>query len=379
MKNKLRKSLLFISVLLLGSAIVGLSFFLVNIIKNKNDENDNIETPINQGKDKYLSLIDANTKRILDYSTYSVSFKFIDENVMKISYGTAWSLGVFNDSWLLMTNLHVVKNYLEYKNSYGNTFTNVNSYDFGIMFQNFDQNYSNNMENFLPYINCNINLNTNISIISDPNLYDDVKLFANETTNNKYELDMAIIKIENQKIATSVFSNVNINKPLNLYKSGTKPISQLNNLSDLIVGGYPIKENNHMYDKYYLEVIDKKRFWFDELSYWNTYIFNYIKPNNENFKQYASMLTSRNYIIESNSNDYGWLLSGGASGSPLFNSISYQTNEPLWIPVAIYWGGLSNNDNFNNEYIKPCFTMLISSLDGCSYNIFNNIINFFNI
>lgn len=372
MEKNRKKIINYLLMFSIFGVIATLGYGLYYYISMQNKGKDSY--PTKSFKEEYFNYIKGSTKEKLDYSTYSVYFNYVEDQKGYSSLGTAWSFGVNDDSWYLLTNLHVVSKYLLYKNSYGNTITNVERRDFGLNFQNFSKDKNSQMTNFFSEINTSISSNTSIEIISDSNENDSVKLFADNSGRNRYSLDIAMIRIRDRNIANNVLNDSRINKPLNLYKQNNNVITNLNQLDDVIVGGYPIKEKYYNWEKYYLEVATKNRFSFERLNYWNDYLYDNLKADDQGFKQRTSMLLSNRYIEDS---DDDWSLSGGASGSPVYNSSDYKTNEPLWIPIAIYWGVLTN-DNYKG-FVRPCFTMLVSSLSGCTYNIFDNISSYLNI
>lgn len=321
----------------------------------------------NNYKIDYLSFINQDAINIINNSTYSISFKYYKNNSSYINYGTAWSLGVNKNSWYLLTNLHVVREYLSYRNSYGYNITRVLNDDFQLQYQNISNGTSSGIVDFLPTIGLGISDNTDIEIITDIHNNDKIHLFADETSSNKYELDIAMIKITDYYIANEILTNNFINKPLNNYSESDTLFS----LRNLIVGGYPIKEWNHALDRYYLEVIDDNRFRFMENNYWNKVLYNKIKFDSFGFKQYASMLVSDRYINNKNNN---WSLNGGSSGAPLYNSFDYINDLPIWTPYAMYCGFISIENK--PEMISPCFVNLVSFEEGCSYNVYKNILEY---
>ncbi len=393
-KSKAKDIAIIILYILGGFAIgTGIAFGIYYIVKaSLNNSNDNNETLLAPNTD--LSDV-KNSNTILTDSTYSVSLKYYDGLSIYASYGTAWSYGFHDNSWYLLTNFHVVRDYLYYSNAHNSLGTISSPYKINEI-NTFDlKKYNGNklssiMNNFDSNINDSIN-EYSVSIISDNN-NDSINLFSEGNSNspNFYSLDMAMIEIKdlsNRNQIKSYIDSNNINLPFNDWlKNQNNLISNLNNIDSYLIGGFPVFGNQP--DKYYFETNLKKDNLYLEANFWNNKIYPNVSasgingvsntPSSYKIKQRGNVIVS-NLPFEEGKDDDKWNLISGASGSPVFpiSRIIDNQIEINNIPIGIYWGGLTSSSD--KDLIEPGFTAFISNTSGCKYNIYENFKAYINI
>ncbi len=420
-KKKLSKASIFsivcLSVTALGLA-GGIGYLVwLNISNNKNSINNS--SPI-VTKDP-ISKIDPKSKKKLLSSTFSIQLSRASGAVVSTTFGTAWSFHLSNDAWYLLTNYHVVMNYLYESGMDSWNSLIANRGEFNLYRTVSDSSIETSYQ---PFFTQDEIMNSEISIITDNNIQN-VNLFSEATQYNNYSLDMALIKIKNQSLVHKLKGIVNdsfdsyLRAQFELNSStifaNTIDPNYRTNKKDIIIGGFPVRgrRNNGKYPtEYYMELIkgaseDTSNNLFENSNYWNEYAlrprvypslperiqkeFQSKKTDEEKnlflmtidkqwqLKQVGNVPISAYKYIQEPWDDpkIEWTLSGGASGSPVFalpsNSTGDFTNtEPNWAAIGIYWGGLATYSSGQERYIKPGFTMFVSSLEGYRYNIYDN-------
>ena len=219
-KKSKSKTIAIIILSILGSAALGFGIYVfVSWLNNKDDK----ETSRLLAPNTPLANV-KNSNNVLINSTYSISLKYSDGLSLYASYGTAWSYGFNENSWYLLTNFHVVRDYLYYNNAHH--FFNVITSPYNInQLNTFDlkkYNGSNQLSSIMGNFDSNKNDSINeysVNIITDNN-DSSINLFSegNISSSNFYSLDMAMIEIKdlsgNDQIKSYIENN-KINLPFN--------------------------------------------------------------------------------------------------------------------------------------------------------------------
>lgn len=393
-----------------------------NFFSKNEDQNNGPKIPSVFIQEPFTKIKPSSKDKLLD-STFSIqlSTKITKPNniiVETISFGTAWSFHLTNDSWYLLTNFHVVLDYLyDHKmDSWNSVIQNKKDFALHRTISNTDAQ-TNLQESFMK----DDIQNSQISIISDNNR-PDVNLFSDGDSNssNHYSLDMAVIKIKNATLVNKIkpYMNDPVSEYLNnkgsiKYAStfyevkGTKEEIVANN-KDLIIGGFPARGNigKSLYPtQYYMQVLPGGDPTIDKLpptQFRNRETWNKIPPfsptvpselNKQQIDkipkqwklhQQGAVMFSELYYVQNPWEDKNgkpnpklqWWLTGGASGSPVYTlpkdaTGDFKDVEPIWAPIGIYWGGLVNPIN-DDEYFSPSFTMFISEIPKSTYNVYEN-------
>ena len=290
-----------------------------------------------------------------------------------VSSGTAWSWhydkkSETNYEWYLMTNFHVVNNTIEYLlNEPSSNYENLLDYysknystripidgNFYFSLSKYNETnetdigYSYIFNTFEPTENVSIN---SIDIITDFN-NDDIELFSK---GNEYNLDMSIIKIDLTINNFYVNSNY-VSDPYSLYRNYSNLMFDPNepivsNEKQTYIFGHPAGHHEMVGVILDKQNIEHK---IENLTNSEETIFNNLK---------APYYISNNWYKD-------FPLTGGASGSPIyqFNDL----NQNLWeiLPVGIYWGGFALEDDSYN--FKPSF---IPFIEENLYDVFSNFRN----
>ena len=335
-----------------------------------------------------------------DYSqrhSYKIQLRISDN---KASNGTAWSWywkqQQSNSSlydWYLITNFHVVNEAIAYNlnlttedssnkvvisnpaallnayhNQYKFTFDNKNVLDeswfslyrwkIGSTKDEYTQLLGNSARNYIK----------ELSIIADFE-NDDIDLFSklnNQNTAQDYNLDMALIKItfdfssyENPGIPNE---NLGIQSysPVSNFQNATTVERIYNENLKIFIAGHPVAKQKLMG----VEMDSKFIPDYKSLESFDDPILKKLKaPYLYSLKDYQN-----------------FPLSGGASGSAVYQDINYPINSnpnPVqtinWttkVPVGIYWGGQTVS-----SIMKPSFIpFIVSNQAYGGYNIFDNFI-----
>lgn len=335
-----------------------------------------------------------------DYSqrhSYKIQLRISDN---KASNGTAWSWywkqQQSNSSlydWYLITNFHVVNEAIAYnlnlttedssnkvvisdaaallnayRNQYKFTFDNNNVLDeswfslyrwkIGSTKDEYTQLLSNSARNYIK----------ELSIIADFE-NDDIDLFSklnNQNTAQDYNLDMALIKItfdfssyENPGIPNE---NLDIQSysPVSNFQNATTVERIYNENLKIFIAGHPVAKQKLVG----VEMDSKFIPDYKSLESFDDPILKKLKaPYLYSLKDYNN-----------------FPLSGGASGSAVYQDINYPINSnpnPVqtidWtkkVPVGIYWGGQTVS-----SIMKPSFVpFIVNNTAYGGYNIFDNFI-----
>lgn len=331
---------------------------------------------------------------VLDWSDIPESLRvFSEENSFKlemqidkpdedgyffVSSGTAWSWhynkkSETNYEWYLMTNFHVVNSSIDYlvnesSSNYDQSYSKLldyysKNYLTRIPIDNFyfslskyngikenenDFGYSSIFNTFEQKENVSIN---SIDIITDFD-NDNIELFSK---GNEYNLDMSIIKID-LTIKNIYFNAKYVSDPYSLYRNSSslmieqnKPI--VSNEKQTYIFGHPAGHHEMVG-----VILDEQNI---------EHKIEYLINSEETIFQ---KLKAPYYILNHWYQEFP--LTGGASGSPIyqFNDL----NESLWeiLPVGIYWGGFAFEDDSYN--FKPSF---IPFIEENLYDVFLNFRN----
>ncbi len=219
------------TVLLVGSASAS-CYFLYKALSNKQNTQLIDTSPfVTQRPFEDLS---KNAKPKLLSNTFSIQLTRRDDYNSKKNirtFGTAWSFHMTRDSWYLLTNYHVVMDYLHSKGF--DSHTNTIPYtDFDLYRTRSNFNTGNPVDGTDPSLHTSDNevfteaqlQNAKIQIIVDNQWTNDsFKLFSDKSNGNFYSLDMAMIKITSSSIIeylknSDLFGQY-LNDPFDVYKS----------------------------------------------------------------------------------------------------------------------------------------------------------------
>ena len=302
-----------------------------------------------------------------------------EEGYFFVSSGTAWSWhynqkSETNYEWYLMTNFHVVNSSIDYlingsyvedtKQSYSNLLdyysknylTSIPIQDFyfslskynGVKEREESFGYSSLLNTFEQKENVIIN---SIDIITDFN-NDNIELFSK---GNEYNLDMSIIKID-LSIKNIYFNSKYVSDPYSFYRSYSNEIIEQNkpivsNEKQTYIFGHPAG-----YHEMVGVILDEQN-----IEHKTEYLIN-------SEEVIFQKLKAPYYILNHWYKEFP--LTGGASGSPIYQF--YDVNQSLWdmLPVGIYWGGFVFEDD--NHNFKPSF---IPFIEENLYDIFLNFRN----
>ncbi len=263
------------------------------VLNNKNREFLQSTTP--EYVQNAFQDLDNDTKKGLLNSTYLI--QMITPS-FKVS-GTAWSFHLTNDSWYLLTNYHVVINFLSKYHANEHVYNVPRSNNKNIELFRTENNTSvlTSSNSFFDEILPNqsdIN-NSDISIIADNQWTDDpdFKLFSDETSSNMYSLDMAMIKIKNTSLVNKL-KKMNVNDPVSTYLSNKSAINPINCFktvgdyqytnNDIIIGGFPVRgvrNGKEFPTQYYMEVIKGNTPTdFNNNSFWSKKEWDYFVDKN---------------------------------------------------------------------------------------------------
>ncbi len=315
----------------------------------------------------------------MSLNSYKVEFKWEtpaenNQVIVTTVSGTAWSwyYTYTNNEfvWYLMTNFHVVNDFIYWLSGENSNYLNTQSFEINNTNKEFImKNWSKNNK----YSEIDLSKNCNsISVIVDnktnsANL--NPNLFSNQVNSvNRYNLDMALIKLTFSGNHTQTMIDKNIQNPFKTYLNN-KDFKGFNNStnSNTIIGGNPVDGNKL--------VVQRLR---DENWKENYNNVNISIDNNTNFaeKQLAELIAPYTYTNNYFSN---WELTGGASGSAVYqiNADSNTYNEDYFdkqsiyevqmMPVGIYWGAY-----VSNNLLAPSIIPFVSN----SYNVFENFESF---
>lgn len=369
---------------------------------------------------QYILPLFSQTKQpvdtISDWDKLPPEFKsFSEKNSLKIELptmldrsviaGTAWSWYYKKNSenlydWYLMTNFHVVNETIAYtqdlteiktdaennpnvviKDSkqlldYYSTNTSTNIYKknspsnknktFSLRKFDFKTNGYTDVIRYNSFIE-------SIDIITDFN-NDSIDLFSksNEAGSVLYNLDMALVKISmnfesDKTLLDTKYQRVNTFD--NYLKSSNQNIifddnnnKEEANYKKTFIAGNPVKHNKLIGT----ELSTNFQLQYSSLNHGDSAVLSKLRA------PYFYSLT----------NYKDFTLSGGASGSAVYQGIDNNTNLDKVIPVAIYWGGRTygSNDNPNSLVFSPSLIpFVIESISPTgqrlSVNVFENFKN----
>ena len=353
---------------------------------------------------KYLDPVSPDSS-LMDFKQFSEKnsfrIRFGVYNRKFFTDGTAWSWYYVKHTeymydWYLMTNFHVIDNVVADVNGYLNAngaVTNANAlgnyyasnfttnYDVSLSTKYFDLMVYDDEKGFQSIVGAQKRDNTNnapnmvsqkyiksLDIITDFQ-NDNITLFSENQPlpYNYYNLDMALVKISFDFQNDRRFLNDSYKKE-NVYEkylnSSNKDDLKVKSNTGISVAGFPIEANNASKNK--LVVYNSNYAVNMNASYQNLDFNSSVLPR----------LKGPYYYL--NNSEFDFLLSGGASGSAVYQ-LDNPSNYISWndiVPVGIYWGGIS--DVFDSSRFNPSFLPFIYSNGVVSYNVFENFKNSLN-